>query len=346
MEEAPKRSEEIRQFILEGLEEDPLPITRFVTEKFKISRQAVNRYLQKLEAEGLIASTGKTFGTQYFLRSFVSETFRFSVTPDLSEDKVWREKMSPFFEKAKPNIVAICQHGFTEMLNNVVDHSEAKNCTVNLEMNWKKIKMAILDNGIGIFEKIMRQCHLEDHRHAILELAKGKLTTDPENHSGEGIFFTSRMFDKFSILSKELYFSCQDDEDWLIEDAKQSKEGTSVFLTLNQKSERTVREIFSRFASEADDYGFTRTHVPVNLARYGNENLVSRSQAKRLLLRFERFKEVFLDFGGVEMIGQAFADEIFRVFRNANPNTMIIWINANKSVEAMIRSIESKQERK
>jgi len=32
-------------------------------------------------------------------------------------------------------------------------------------------------------------------------LAKGKLTTDPKRHSGEGIFFSSRMFDEFDILS-------------------------------------------------------------------------------------------------------------------------------------------------
>ena len=34
----------------------------------------------------------------------------------------------------------------------------------------------------------------------VWELPKsGKLTTDPDNHTGEGIFFTSRVFDEFEI---------------------------------------------------------------------------------------------------------------------------------------------------
>ena len=54
---------------------------------------------------------------------------------------------------------------------------------------------------MGIFKKIQKALDLLDERHAILELAKGKLTTDPKHHTGEGIFFTSRMFDEFTILS-------------------------------------------------------------------------------------------------------------------------------------------------
>ena len=85
-----------------------------------------------------------------------------------------------------------------------------------------------------------------------------------------------------------------------------------------------------------DDYGFTKTIVPVNLIRYGDELLVSRSQAKRLLTRIERFKTVILDFDGVRSIGQAFADEIFRVFTLKNKNITVVHINANKDVEQMI----------
>jgi hypothetical protein len=64
--------------------------------------------------------------------------------------------------------------------------------------------------------------------------------------------------------------------------------------------------------------------------------LVSRSQAKRLLNRFERFKVVILDFDGVQEIGQAFADEIFRVFPNSHPATEIRDLNASHQVQKMI----------
>ena len=123
----------------------------------------------------------------------------------------------------------------------------------------------------------------------------------------------------------------------MIEDKDSDHRGTYVVMEIGRDSSRTSKEIFDKFASDAHNYGFTKTHVPVKLAIYGHENLISRSQAKRLLARFDRFKEVLLDFEGIEEIGQAFADEIFRVFKNEHPGIEIIWIRANDEVEKMIR---------
>ncbi len=91
-----------------------------------------------------------------------------------------------------------------------------------------------------------------------------------------------------------------------------------------------------------DDYGFTKTVVPVKLAQYGDEYLVSRSQAKRLLSRIDRFKTVLFDFHGVEAIGQSFADEIFRVFSEQHPNMQLLDIRANPEVEKMISRARSR----
>ena len=79
------------------------------------------------------------------------------------------------------------------------------------------------------------------------------------------------------------------------------------------------------------------------LAQYGKEHLVSRSQARRVLTRFDQFREVFLDFRGVEFIGQAFADEIFRVFRLQHPDINITWMGAEKEVERMILHVHGKR---
>jgi hypothetical protein len=54
------------------------------------------------------------------------------------------------------------------------------------------------------------------------------------------------------------------------------------------------------------------------------------------MARLEPFREVFLDFEEVGFICQAFADKIFRVFKNNNPGIDIIWVRANNSVEKMI----------
>ncbi|HSI24132.1 MAG TPA: STAS-like domain-containing protein, partial [Methylotenera sp.] len=50
----------------------------------------------------------------------------------------------------------------------------------------------------------------------------------------------------------------------------------------------------------------------------------------------DRFKIVILDFKGVESIGQAFADEIFRVFANQHPEISLVEDNANQEVKKMI----------
>jgi uncharacterized protein (DUF1330 family) len=85
----------------------------------------------------------------------------------------------------------------------------------------------------------------------------------------------------------------------------------------------------------------TKMLVPVCLEQHGDEALVARSQAKRLLARVDKFKVVIFDFADVSTIGQAFADEIFRVFRNQHPEIEMTRLNASKEVEQMIRRAES-----
>jgi hypothetical protein len=112
-------------------------------------------------------------------------------------------------------------------------------------------------------------------------------------------------------------------------------------MIISKQSSRTVKKVFNRYSAADNDFSFNRTHVPVALARYGNEQLISRSQAKRLLARLEPFKEVFLNFQGVDTIGQAFADEIFRVFKSEHPDIEILYVRTNKDVDNMIKRVIS-----
>ncbi len=334
-----RQSTHITDFILKNVEEYPDVISRMVSEQFGISRQAVNRYFRNLLSEGLLLAKGNTRNRTYELKSITEKLFPIIITSDLDEDKVWRQYLVNLFEGFRQNIIGIFHYGFTEMYNNVIDHSEGKNAWVSFRHLAGRIELTVFDDGIGIFNKITSELGLADKREALLELAKGKLTTDPEHHTGEGIFFTTRMFDRFSILSGELYFSHNIDDDWLIEDKEDILKGTSIRMRIGTESNRTVKEVFDKYAGEEYGYGFKRTHVPVYLASYGGENLVSRSQAKRVLARFDRFDEILLDFKGVDFIGQAFADEIFRVFKNNNPSKKILWIGANSDVKKAIESV-------
>jgi hypothetical protein len=116
-----------------------------------------------------------------------------------------------------------------------------------------------------------------------------------------------------------------------------ARRGTTVLMEIAMKSRRTAKQVFDKFSSGPDDYAFAKTVVPVRLAKVGDENLVSRSQAKRLMQRVERFRTVVLDFAGVASIGQAFADEVFRVFANAHPRVELIPMHAVSQVQQMIR---------
>ena len=350
MASASSRTADVEAFILQHVPKHPGDIARVAAEHFGISRQAVNRHLKRLIDEGKLVATGATRNRQYAPAPLVVEVFELQVTPKLAEDVVWTERVGPLLRGLPKNVEEICYHGFTEMLNNVIDHSGSPTVEVLITRSTAEVVMGIVDRGVGIFRKIARDLALEDERHAILELSKGKLTTDPTRHSGEGIFFTSQMFDEFALVSGTLCLLCDHGKSWLLDKKKPvfsgqanvyTDEGTVVRMMISVFSPRTLVEVFDRYSDKDEDYGFTRTRVPVALARHGSENLVSRSQAKRLLARFDRFKEVLLDFAGVEMIGQAFADEIFRVFRKQHPDVQITWAHAGPDVEKMIRRARS-----
>jgi hypothetical protein len=228
------------------------------------------------------------------------------------------------------------------MTNNAIEHSGADSLKIVLIINARDIKFIIQDWGIGIFNKIQNDLGLEDPRHSILELAKGKYTSDPTNHSGEGIFFTSRIFDCFHIYSENLLFSGHENDDWLFDDPFHDTVGTAVCMTIRKNTPRQIADVFNEYTDPDKQPGFHKTAIPVQLMQYEGESLMSRSQAKRLITRFDRFLEVVLDFTGVNMIGQGFADEIFRVFANAHPTVQLTPIHCGENVRNMILHVGGK----
>ena len=331
------RGEGVRRYIIENIEKYPSDISRKTSGHFKITRQAVNKHLQRLVAEKIIRETGKTRNRVYRLSPLIEWKRAYEIAPGLPEDVIWTDDVRLALGQIPDNVKNIWHHGFTEMFNNAVDHSGGARINVQIRKTAANTEMLLWDNGIGIFKKIQSAMGLLDERHAVLELAKGKFTTDPKNHSGEGIFFTSRMFDSFDILSGGVFFSHQfgAPSDWISE-ADQTHSGTFVWMKLYNHTARTTRKIFDHYTSDDGDFTFSKTVVPVKLTKYGDDNLISRSQAKRLLSRIELFKKVILDFNEVPTIGQAFADEIFRVFTKAHPEVEIVAIKANSEVKKMI----------
>jgi len=83
----------------------------------------------------------------------------------------------------------------------------------------------------------------------------------------------------------------------------------------------------------------SRMEIQVKLYKEGID-LISRSRARQVLAGLEKFKSVILDFDKVPTVGQAFADEIFRVFKAKYPDISIKPINMNEAVTFMIGRVE------
>ncbi len=340
-----KKSVEIRNYILDNVSAHPKDISSLVSNHFDITRPAVIGHINKLIDDGLLEAKGTTRARSYTLKALVDEKFSFNISSDAEEDKVWRHLVRPLLSNIPENVMRICEYGMNEMINNAIEHSEGTKAIIHIKQSAVNIDFLLQDNGIGIFNKIQRDLLLDEPRQAILELSKGKLTTDPNRHTGEGIFFVSRMFDRFVSYSDGLFYSLSDIGYDDIPSLHDNEPGTKVSMIISSRSQRTTHGVFDRYASEVDDdFSFSKTDVPVSLVKFGGDNLVSRSQARRLLNRLHEFQHITLDFTGIDRIGQAFADELFRVFVINNPDIEFSAINANNNIEKMIRRARSKSQ--
>lgn len=325
----------IRRQALALIAADASGVASRLAAEFGLSRQVANAYLSGMVKDGLIEASGTTRARTYRLK-VISEADRSFVREGLDEDRVWRELVKPVVADLPRNVQDIWHYAATEMINNAIDHSGSLEVLVQVRRTALDTEVTVIDQGEGIFHKIQRVFDLPDPRESILELAKGKLTTAPSHHSGEGIFFTSRVMDLFEIDSHHLRFSHQSlTEDRIAEHAADTP-GTRVRMRLENDSPKTLLAVFQQF-TEGEETDFARTVVPLRLAQHEGDKLVSRSQAKRVVYRFERFRKVELDFTGVEEIGQAFADELFRVYARSHPEISITPINTTPAVDMMIR---------
>lgn len=329
------RTAEIQTALLDAVAEHSKDLAVVVASRFGISRPAVLRHVKNLIEGGFLTATGTT--RKVYSLGSNRERVRTYPLQGLDEWLIWSRDFAFLVAHLPPNVMDIAHTGFTEMLNNAVDHSGGRQVMVGLRLTGQRLEMTVSDDGEGIFRRITRLLNLADERLALLELSKGKLTTDPANHTGEGIFFTSRMFDQFMIRSLGLGYTHRVDLkfDWLHED-QTPETGSRVYMSIDTGSTRTAKAIYEEYNAGPGEFNFNKTVVPLRLARFGNENLVSRSQAKRVSSRFEKFRVVVLDFEGVPTIGQGFADELFRVFALAHPEVELVPVHCSTDVQQMI----------
>lgn len=317
-----------------------------VAEELGLSRQAAHRHLIRLMDKGLLQRTGRTRGVEYRLpdrrgkpRPTKPEPFHKKYQIDgLMEDAVYADVALRLALRRSVSSAAyrIFAYAFTEMLNNAVEHSHSPACTVEVTLTERELRARIRDQGMGVFTSVAQRHRLAEEEEAIGELLKGKATSMPERHAGEGIFFTSKACDQLALRSHriDLVFDARKKD--IFVNVCRYLRGTEVSLSVSRSARRKLEDVFSAFAPEDFDFRFERSLV--NVRFYAGE-YVSRSEARRLLARLDQFHEVILDFSGVKSIGQGFADEIFRVFATAHPGVALKRVNVAPGIEAVIRHV-------
>lgn len=310
------------------------------------SRQYVSSVIRNLVSKKILLKGGTTAGSFYVLPQnvgLIGDEITIKLKrEDLEEHKVFNDlkEKAPFINDVKENVASILFYAFTEMLNNAIEHSKSQYVEINVRRDKENIVFIINDFGIGVFRNVMKQRNLKSELEAIQDLLKGKTTTQPHSHTGEGIFFTSKIADIF-ILESFAHRLRVDNivKDVFIEELAPQKRGTKVSFILSLTSKKHLNDVFSQFVTSPGEVGFDKTEIKVRLYTSGIV-YISRSQARRILTGLEKFKTIILDFDRVTTVGQAFADEIFRVFQQSHPDIKIEAINMVKPVKFMIDRVK------
>jgi len=311
--------------------------------KNEITRQYVSRVLAELVVEKKLVKSGSTNKSFYSLPANIAalgDTAKKRLLNHGLKEHIVLEQIkaqAPFVLRLRDNVRSIFDYSFSEMLNNAIEHSESESIEVKISKKNHFLQFVVRDYGIGVFRNVMKSRSLSSEFEAMQDLLKGKTTTAPKAHSGEGIFFTSKAADKF-ILESFGFRMIVDNlvKDVFFEKQKRSTLGTRVIFDISLNSKKHTADIFNEYQVRRDDFAFNKTEIQVKLYTIGTIH-VSRSQARRILSGLEKFEMVVLDFDKVPMVGQAFADEIFRVFKNKHPEVKIVPVNMNEPVEFMVK---------
>ncbi|MBL50895.1 MAG: hypothetical protein CMG57_02920 [Candidatus Marinimicrobia bacterium] len=325
-------SEQIKQFILENLSGHQKDIIKASIRKFGLSRQAILKHMHTLINEERVVAHGKTRDRFYELKPIVNFTKTINLNEPTSAYAILKSQILPNLKIVRKNIFEICEYSFRAILVNAMDHAQATKLNYKLFISPTEIHFVLNDNGIGIFEKLNQSLSLNNTKIAAVEIAKGHITTDPENHSGDELMTVIHLFDKVKIDASGIRLVFQNKQnEWNVFASSQQK-GTRIHLEIKTNSKRTCQKVFHQIFEK--EYNMVR--IPVNLIREKNEQVNSRIQAQSLLHNIRNISKIEFDFQNIELIGPAFADELVRKTKQKNQFADIKWINSNKIVDVLM----------
>jgi anti-sigma regulatory factor (Ser/Thr protein kinase) len=329
----------LTQWITAAALQHPTDLDAELALRTGVNLRSARRTLARLVALNWLVREGSTRRPTYrpgLLRQVVR---RYELT-GLEEDVPWARDFAPFFT-LPTHVNRMVQHSFCELLNNAIDHSGGTHVTVSLRQTAGHAQLLVSDDGRGVFDQIAQTFAIASPQAAMLELSKGKLTSQPHRHSGQGLFFTSKLADVFDLHANAIAFQQRswDARGWRPQQRTLLHAGTSVYASFALDTTRTLDAVRQAYSADGAGMGFERTVVPLRLITSDTTGLESRAQARRAGSRLSEFCRAEVDFDGVPHVGHAFADELFRVLKREQPALELVPVNMSPAVAAMVDSV-------
>ena len=329
----------ITQWITAASLQHPHDLVGEITARTGLSRASAHKAIKRLVDAQWLASDGTPRRPRHRPGALRQVGQRYTLA-GLQEDLPWSRDFAPYFT-LPAQVARMAQHAFTELLNNAIDHSEGTSVAVSMRQTPSHVQLLVSDDGRGLFDKINEAFDIADPALAVLELSKGKLTSQPDRHTGRGLYFSSKLADVFDLQANATAYQQRGwDHTSSLRD-RPGRRGTSVFIGIALDTRRTLDEVLRAHSLDGEGYGFERTVVPMRLLATQSAGLESRAQARRAALRLQQFRRAEMDFDGIADIGHGFADELFRVFKREYPGVELVPVNMAPRVAALVGAVQA-----
>lgn len=320
--------------------EHGLDLPGHVMERTGASRRATLNALRRLVDSHWLRREG-TARRPVYAPGLLRQVARSYTLHGLQEDLPWQRDFAPNFELPR-HVARMIQHGFTELLNNAIDHSGGTSVTVSLRQTTSHVQLLVSDDGCGVFDKICAAFDIADARHAMLELSKGRLSSQPEAHTGRGLFFSSQLADVFDIHANNTAFQRRAWEGGGWQAGRPlPRQGSSIYMAVALDTTRTLDQVMEAWSMAGDGIEFDQTRVQLRLLAGPGQVLDSRAQARRVTARLPMFKRAEVSFDGIEEVGHGFADELFRVFARAHREVELVPTHMTPRIAALVKSAQN-----
>jgi anti-sigma regulatory factor (Ser/Thr protein kinase) len=320
-------------WITQAALDHPAGLDRVVALRLGCSVRTARHWLARLAALGWLQRSGTSRRPHWRPGVLRQVTHRYPID-GLQEDRPWTRDFAPAFD-LRPNVARLAQHAFMELLNNAIEHSGGSCVAVSMRQTALHLQLLVSDDGVGLFQRIEQAHGIDDAAMAMVELAKGRLTSQPDRHAGRGLFYAARLGDMLDLHANQQGFRHASAAGWQPARAAADR-GTAVFVGLALDTPRTLDEVLRSASLDGRGYGLERTRVPLRLLCSPGTALDSRAQARRIASRLSGFGHAELDFTGVDALGHSFADELFRVLPAQQPGWSAQVCNAAAPVTRMI----------